>query len=61
MVDIIGARFGFAVALPVRIDASAKRRKTRGKRLRAVFTLDRTDFSVYRPARLKRFIIVPEA
>ena len=31
------------------------------ERLRTVFTLDRTDFSVYRPARIKRFIIIPEA
>jgi hypothetical protein len=31
------------------------------ERLRTVFTLDRTDFSVYRPARIKHFVIVPEA
>jgi len=30
------------------------------ERLRTVFTLDRKDFSVYRPARIKQFIIVPE-
>lgn len=30
------------------------------ERLRRVFTLDRKDFSVYRPARIGRFIILPE-
>lgn len=31
------------------------------ERLRTVFTLDRTDFSVYRPAKIRHFVIVPEA
>lgn len=31
------------------------------ERVRTMFTLDRNDFSVYRPARIKRFVIVPEA
>lgn len=31
------------------------------ERLRTVFTLDRADFSVYRPAKIKQFVIVPEA
>lgn len=30
------------------------------ERLRTVFTLDRKDFSVYRPAKIKQFVIVPE-
>jgi len=30
------------------------------ERLRTVFTLDRTDFSVYRPAKIKQFVIVPD-
>ena len=30
------------------------------ERIRRVFTLDRRDFEVYRPARLGRFIILPE-
>ena len=31
------------------------------ERLRTVFTLDRSDFSVYRPAKIRHFVIVPEA
>lgn len=30
------------------------------KRIRRVFTLDRRDFAVYRPAKLGRFIILPD-
>lgn len=30
------------------------------KRIRRVFTLDRRDFEVYRPAKLGRFIILPD-
>jgi predicted nucleic acid-binding protein len=30
------------------------------ERLRIVFTLDRSDFSVYRPAKIKHSAIVPE-
>ena len=30
------------------------------ERSRTVFTLDRFDFSVYRPAKIRHFVIVPE-
>jgi len=45
--------------LPMDLAAAALVRVAERERLRRVFTLDRRDFEVYRPARLGRFSILP--
>jgi len=45
--------------LPMDLADAALVRVAERERLRRVFTLDRRDFSVYRPLRLGRFTIVP--
>lgn len=45
--------------LPMDLADAALVRVAERERLRRVFTLDRRHFTVYRPARLGRFVIVP--
>ena len=45
--------------LPMDMADAALVRVAERERLRRVFTLDRRDFSVYRPLRLGRFVVVP--
>lgn len=45
--------------LPMDLADAALVRTAERERLRRVFTLDRTDFQIYRPARIGRFMIVP--
>ena len=45
--------------LPMDLADAALVRVAERERLRRVFTLDRRDFQVYRPARLGRFVIIP--
>jgi predicted nucleic acid-binding protein len=44
---------------PMDLADAALVRTAERERLRRVFTLDRTDFQIYRPARMGRFTIVP--
>ncbi len=46
-------------SLPMDLADAALVRVAERERLRRVFTLDRRDFSVYRPARLGRFVLMP--
>jgi predicted nucleic acid-binding protein len=45
--------------LPMDLADAALVRVAERERLRRVFTIDRDDFSVYRPKRLGRFVILP--
>lgn len=45
--------------LPMDLADAALVRVAERDRIRRVFTLDRRDFAVYRPARLGRFVVVP--
>lgn len=45
--------------LPMDLGDAALVRVAEREKLRRVFTLDRRDFSLYRPLRLGRFFIVP--
>ena len=45
--------------LPMDLADGALVRVAERERLRRIFTLDRRDFQVYRPARLGRFAIIP--
>jgi uncharacterized protein len=45
--------------LPMDLADAALVRVAEREGLRRIFTLDRRDFSIYRPARLGRFVIVP--
>ncbi len=45
--------------LPMDLADAALVRTAERERLRRVFTLDRTDFEVYRPVRIGRFTILP--
>jgi predicted nucleic acid-binding protein len=45
--------------LPMDLADAALVRVAEREKLRRVFTLDRRDFEVYRPARLGRFILLP--
>lgn len=45
--------------LPMDMADAALVRVAERERLRRIFTLDRRDFLVYRPARLGRFLVVP--
>lgn len=46
--------------LPMNLADAALVTVAERERSRTVFTLDRADFSVYRPARIGQFVIVPE-
>jgi len=46
--------------LPMDLADSALVRVAEREKLRELFTLDRRDFSVYRPAHVKRLVIVPD-
>ena len=45
--------------LPMDLADAALVRVAERERLRRVFTLDRRDFQIYRPARIGRFTIIP--
>ena len=45
--------------LPMDLADAALVRIAERQKLREVFTLDKKDFSVYRPSRMGRFVIVP--
>ena len=45
--------------LPMDLADAALVRVAERERLRTVFTLDRRDFQIYRPARLGRFVLFP--
>jgi hypothetical protein len=45
--------------LPMDLADAALVRVAERERLRRIFTLDRRDFSLYRPAKLGRFVIIP--
>jgi uncharacterized protein len=45
--------------LPMDLAAAALVRVAERERIRTIFTLDRRDFEIYRPARIGRFHIVP--
>jgi len=46
--------------LPMDLADAALVRIAERQKLREVFTLDKKDFSVYRPSRMGRFVIVPD-
>ncbi len=46
--------------LPMDLADAALVRVAEREKLREIFTLDRRDFGVYRPARIGRFVIVPD-
>ena len=46
-------------SLPMDLADAALVRVAERERIRRIFTLDRRDFSVYRPARIGRFAIIP--
>lgn len=45
--------------LPMDLADAALVRVAERERLRRIFTLDRRDFQIYRPARIGRFAIIP--
>ena len=45
--------------LPVDLVAAAFAAVAERERIRRIFTIDRRDFSLYRPAKLGKFMIVP--